>query len=174
MAGETVLQHPVAQNFIYPFLLVFFIVFAVLEKTQALGEGRKQLNALVSFIIGLIFVSAVSPKMVVQDMVLFLTVALVITFVILILWGFISGRSLKGGDNDILKAKGLKGWVVAVIVIAVVIALFSSLGVSGSGVINFLFYSSWSSAFWTNFLFVAAIAVALAVVLSKKAGGGGK
>lgn len=171
MAGETILQHPIAQKFIYPFLLIFFIVFAILEKTQALGEGRKQLNALVSFIIGLIFVSAVSPKMVVQDMILFLTVAIVVSFVILLLWGFISGRSLKGGE-EILKAKGLKGLVVAVIVIAVAIALISAVGVSGSGVVNFLFHSSWSSAFWTNFLFVVAIAAALAVVLSQKGGGG--
>ena len=165
MAEGTILQHPIAQNFVYPFLLVFFIVFAVLEKTQALGEGKKQINAMVSFVIGLIFVSAVSPKMVVEDMVLFLTVGLIVTFVILLLWGFISGKSLKGGDTSILETKSLKRWVVVVIVLAVVIALLSSLGVSGSGIIGFLFGSSWSGTFWTNFLFVAAIAVALAVVL---------
>jgi len=171
MAGDTILQHPVAQKFIYPFLLVFFIVFAVLEKTKALGDSdnQKQINALVSFVIGLIFVSAVSPKMVVQDMILFLTVALIITFVILLLWGFISGSNLKGGENLII-GKKLKGWVVAVIVIAVVIALLSSLGVSGAGVMGFLF-GPGTEVFWTNFLFIAAIAVALAVVLSKTKSG---
>ena len=171
MAEGTILQHPIAQNFIYPFLLIFFIVFAVLEKTKALGEGKKQLNALISFVIGLIFVSAVSPKMVVQDMILFLTVAIIVTFVILLLWGFVSGKELKGGENSIIENKTLRKWVVAVIIIAVVIALLSSLGVSGAGVIGFLF-GPGTATFWTNFLFVAVIAIALAIVLSKGKNGG--
>src|SRR6056297_810392 len=170
MAGETILQHPIAQKFIYPFLLVFFIVFAVLEKTKALGDNKKQINALVSFVIGLIFVSAVSPKMVVQDMILFLTVAIVITFIVLLLWGFISGKEMKAGDNgSIIENKNLRGWVVAVIVIAVIVALLSSLGVSGSGIIGFLF-GPGTGTFWTNFLFIAVIAVALSIVLSKAKG----
>ena len=55
--AETLLQHPVLTNFVYPFLIVFFIVFAVLEKTKLFGEEKKQLNALTAFVIGLIFVS---------------------------------------------------------------------------------------------------------------------
>ena len=35
--SETILQHPVLTSFVYPFLIVFFIVFAVLEKTKLFG-----------------------------------------------------------------------------------------------------------------------------------------
>jgi len=34
--------------------------------------------------------------------------------------------------------------------------------------LDFLFYSSWSSDFWTNFAFIAVVIVALAIVLGKK------
>ncbi len=162
MVSDTILQSAILTKFIYPFLLVFFIVFAVLEKTKILGEGRKQLNALISFVIGLIFVSAVFPKIVVGNLILFLTVALVIMFVVLLLWGFVAG-----GKEGFEPSKGVKTFLMIVIGIAVVIAVFWALGV-GEGFFSFLFQSSWSKLFWTNFLFIFVIAVALAFVLLGK------
>jgi len=70
----TFLQSTIVAKFILPFLLVFFVVFAVLEKIKLLGEDKKQLNALVAFVIGLIFVGAVFPKEVVGNLVLFLSI----------------------------------------------------------------------------------------------------
>ena len=55
---ETFLQNWIVAKFVLPFFLVWFIVFAILEKAKPLGE-KHQLNALVSTVIGLIFVSAV-------------------------------------------------------------------------------------------------------------------
>jgi len=156
MAAETILQSEILTKFVYPFLLIFFIVFAVLEKTKVLGDNQKQLNALVAFVIGLIFVGAVFPKLVVANMILFLTVALVIVFVVLLLWGFVSS-----GDKGIEISSGLKTFLFIVLGIAVVVAVFWAIGVGG-GFFNFLFSSSWSKVFWTNFLFIVVIAAALA------------
>jgi hypothetical protein len=39
-----------------PFLLIFTIIFAVLEKTQIIGRGRKQYNVIVSLVISLMVV----------------------------------------------------------------------------------------------------------------------
>ena len=159
MVAETILQSEILTKFVYPFLLIFFIVFAVLEKTKVLGDERKQLNALVAFVIGLIFVGAVFPKLVVANMILFLTVALVIVFVVLLLWGFVSS-----GDKGIEISKGLKTFLFIILGIAVVVAVFWAVGVGG-GFFNFLFSSSCSNAFWTNFLFIVVIAAALALVI---------
>ena len=159
MAAETILQSEILTKFVYPFLLIFFIVFAVLEKTKVLGDDRKQLNALVAFVIGLIFVGAVFPKLVVANMILFLTVALVIVFVVLLLWGFVSS-----GDKGIDISSGLKTFLFIILGIAVVVAVFWAVGVGG-GFFDFLFSSSWSNAFWTNFLFIVVIAAALALVI---------
>ena len=155
------LQNWIFTKFALPFLLIFFIVFAILEKTKVFGEDKKQINALISFVIGLIFVSVAYPKEVVGNLILFLTVALVVLFVVLILWGFVSGGDLKA---DFLTNRGVK-WVVGIgVVVAVVLAVIWATGIHG-GLIDLLFYQSWSGTFWTNVLFVAAIAGALALVL---------
>ena len=158
---ETILQHEIFTRFAFPFLLMFFIVFAILEKTKLLGEGKKQLNALISFVIGLIFVSAVYPTLVVNNLILFLTVALVVVFVALLLWGFIFG------EKEEFKVQKWMKWVLGIIVgIAVVIAVLWATGVQGK-VIDFLFRQGWSNTFWTNALFIVVIAVALALMIKK-------
>lgn len=161
MVAETILQSEILTKFVYPFLLIFFIVFAVLEKTKVLGDDKKQLNALLAFVIGLIFVGAVFPKLFVSNMILFLTVALVVVFVVLLLWGFIAS-----GKEGFEISKGLKTFLMIVLGIAVVIAVFWATGVGGS-FFDFLFNSSWSNVFWTNFLFLVVIAAALALVIGK-------
>jgi len=131
MAIATFLQSEILTSFIYPFLLMFFILFAVLEKTKVLGEDQKQINALVSFVISLIFISAVFPKMVVGNLILFLTVSIVIMFVALLLWGFIAGDLKEGFKiNDKLKTT-----LMVIIGIAVVVACFL-----GNG--------NWRWSFW--------------------------
>ena len=52
--GETILQGEVFTRFILPFFLVFFVIFALLEKTKLFGDGKKQINAMISFVVGLI------------------------------------------------------------------------------------------------------------------------
>ncbi|MEK6757677.1 MAG: hypothetical protein AABX88_00975 [Nanoarchaeota archaeon] len=159
MALETILQHEVLTSFVYPFALLFFMVFAILEKTKLLGEN-KQLDALISFVIGLIFVSAFKPKLIVGNMILFLTVALVVMFVALLLWGFVSGGDMK---SDILSGK-IK-WVFGIfLIITVVIAVLWASGTLDE-VLKLLFKQSWSNTLWTNVAFVVAIAAALAIVM---------
>ena len=103
MAGEIFLQNVVFTKFVLPFLLIFFIVFSILERTKVFGDNQKQTNALIAFIIGLIFVGVAFPKEVVENLILFLTVALVVVFVFLILWGFVSGKKLE------IESTGLNG-----------------------------------------------------------------
>lgn len=161
MAGLTFLQSPVLTKFALPFLLIFFIVFAILEKTKIFGDDKKQINALIAFVIGFIFVSAVFPKEIVGNLILFLTIGIVIIFVVLILWGFVAGEEgLKLGTS-----KGLK-WVIGIVIfIAVVFAVLWATGIDTLGFFDKIFHSSWSNAFWTNAAFVIMVAVALAVAL---------
>lgn len=164
MAAElTFLQSPILTKFVYPFLLIFFIVFAILEKTKIFGEGQKQINALISFVIGFIFVSAIFPKEMVGNLILFLTIAIVVVFIVLVLWGFITGEE---GLKFSGMSKGLKWTIGIVILIGVTIAVLWAAGVNTGGFLNTLFHSSWSSTFWTDFVFILLVAAALAVVLN--------
>ena len=158
MTVEIFLQNIVFTKFVLPFLLIFFIVFAILEKTNVFGDDKKQTNALIAFVIGLIFVGVAFPKEVVENLILFLTVALVVVFVILILWGFVSGKELK------IESKGLRLTTGIVILVSVVIAVLWATGIQG-GVLDLLFGQSWSGTFWTNALFVVLVGAALALVL---------
>ena len=161
MATEiAIIQHWVVTKFILPFLLIWVIVFAILEKTNVLGEGKHQVNALVSLVIGLIFVGVAYPKEVVGNLILFLTVALVVVFVGLLIWGFVSGGNLKA---DIFSGK-VKTVVAIVVIVVVLIALLWSAGVQVQ-TFDFLFGQDWSASFWTNVIFLVVIAVAIALVL---------
>jgi hypothetical protein len=161
MAGqETILQHWVLTQFVYPFILIFAIVFGVLEKTNLFGKEKKQLNAIVAFAVGIIFVAAVSPKLMVGNLMLFLSVALVIVLVVLMIFGFITG------STDVkFEGKGVKVAAGIIIILAVTIFLFITTGI-WDNVINTLFKQSWSESVWTNVIFIFIIAAVLALVLS--------
>jgi len=162
MGIETILQHWIVTKFLLPFLLIFLIVFAILEKTKALGEN-KQINAFIAFVIGLIFVSVVFPGEVVTNLILFLTIALVVVFLTLLLWGFATGTKLEA---DFLGSTGSKiagGIAVVLVIIAVIFATGTDFAA-----VDLLFYQSWSYDFWINVIFIAAIAGALALVLKNK------
>ena len=167
MVQETILQHWIFTRFALPFLLIFFIVFGILEKTKLFGPDKKQLNALIAFVMGLILIAAASPTLTISNLVLFLTVAIVVLFVALLLWGFIAGeKGLKFEEAP----KALK-WVIGiVIVVAVVFALLWALGTEATifeKASDFFFKSDWSKSFWTNLSFVVVIIVALVLILKK-------
>jgi len=160
MAEETTfLKHWIFTQYLFPFLLVFFIVFAILERTKLFGEGKKQLNALTSFVIGLIFVGAGVPKLIVGNMILFFAVAVVILFVILLLWGFIFG------DEKGFKVTSWMKWVLGIIVgIAAVVAVIFATGWN----VTLGSLLSGQSQIWTNVAFVVVIAISLALILLAK------
>jgi len=45
-------------DIILPFLLVFAVVFAILQKSEVLGKGQKNLDATVAFVVALLVVAA--------------------------------------------------------------------------------------------------------------------
>tara|TARA_Y100000310_G_scaffold150995_1_gene150512 strand:- start:4372 stop:4866 length:495 start_codon:yes stop_codon:yes gene_type:complete len=162
MAQEIFLQNWIFTKFALPFLLIFFVVFAILEKTKVFGDDNKQINALIAFVIGLIFIGFRYPKEIVENMILFLTVALIVVFVILLLWGFVSS-----GKEGFQLESWMKYSLWGVIGVAVVFAVLWATGIQG-GVIDLLFYQNWSGTLWTNILFIVAVAGALALILKSK------
>jgi len=165
MATDTILQHWLLTQFILPFLLVFAIVFAILQKTKLLGDDKKQIDAIVALVIGLIFVGVAYPKLVVGNLIQFLAVAIIVIFVGLILWGFATGSSLKEKMFDDDKLKWTK-WVFGVVlIIALIIALLWATNANIGNSLDFLFGSNWSSGFWTNLLFIVVLVVVISVAV---------
>ena len=160
MATDTIFQSWIFKDYILPFLLIFALVFAILEKTKILGEDKKQVNAIIAFVIGMIFVSVLYPKEVVGNLILFLTVAIVVVFVFLLLYGFVVADKKEG-----FKLEGWLKWTFAGIIgVAVIIAVVWATG-DPFGIIDWLFNQPQRGTFWTNALFIAVVVVALALVI---------
>ena len=160
MVEQTIFQLPIVKDFILPFVLVFAILFAILEKTKVLGDEKHQINAIVAGVIGFIFIGFTSPKEFVSNLILFLTLGIIVIFVVMLLWGF-----LIGGEAKLEGPKGLK-WVVGILlIIAVIIGVLWASGVD-LGAFDSLFNQSWSKTVWTNVLFVIVAGAAIAVILA--------
>ena len=163
-----IFQAEIATNFLYPFLLMFFLSYALLQESKLLDNA--QINAFVSLVISLIFVSVVFPIIVVNNLILFMTVGIVVIFVAFMLWGFINGGTISLDDK-------VKKGLAVLVLISVVVALFWATGAFPplwsfiEKVFDFAFRSDGSSTFWTNFLLVVFVVGAIASVLKAKGDG---
>jgi hypothetical protein len=81
---------------VLPFLLVFVLVFAILQKSKILGDGKKQIDALVALAVGLILVGTPGPRGYIVEMMPWLAVALVVLLVFFLIYGFAAGEKDKG------------------------------------------------------------------------------
>ncbi len=99
-----------------PFLLIFTVLFAVLQKTRILGKGSKKYNVVVSFVMAFMFVMphVLGEKVLGYDPVALLNSVLptasvvVVAFVLLLLFiGVFAAGEFHG-------AKGLIGWFAGI------------------------------------------------------------
>ena len=85
MAGfESIFTTPLGQTVLL-FLLIFTIVFAILQKSKILGEGKKQIDALVALAIGLLVCGVGYVLQFTQQIIPFMAVVMIIILVFLIL-----------------------------------------------------------------------------------------
>lgn len=157
----TILESYFAINVIYPFLLSFTLIFAILQKSKILGEDKKQIDALIAFSISLIFVAFSWATGIVSAMMPFLVVTLVILLVFMILYGFVASDNSEG----LVLSVGLKRGLGVLAALAVIVAVIVATG-QWSTVVGWIFNSNGSpSNLASNILMVAVIVGALAVVL---------
>ena len=161
--GNTILSHPIFIETILPFLLVFTIVLGILQKSKIFGDGKKQVDAIVSLVVGLIVVSFAQATGIILQMSVFLGVALVILLVFMLLVGSFTeeGKFFEKFPN------GLRVALIVLIVAAVTIA-----AVYVTGFWQYLYdwiYIGSESTIFINILFVVIIVGAIiAVVLGSK------
>jgi hypothetical protein len=154
----TIFSNNIWSKVVLPFLLIFTLVFAVLEKSKVLGEGKRQVNALVALSIGLIVVLFGYAIYVINYMIAFLAVALVVIVVFMILTGLVHKEGeFKFSDNVKLALM----WIIG---IGVGIAAFYFTGAWGFFYEKLMGPSS-SSSLVTNTIFVIVIVAVVAIVL---------
>ena len=161
---ETILSTPLVREVLLPFVLLFAVTFAVLQKTKVLG-AKKQIDAIVSLVIGLIVVSFGTATGYIIGLIPFLGVSLIIILVFMILWGF----AFHSEDFNIHK---YVTWGFGVVIgIALIIAVL--VVTPGWDYIISLLGSGARANFVTNaVMIVVVIAAIVAVLVGGKSGGG--
>jgi len=160
MAGETILTSPLFIEMILPFILVFTVVFAILQKSKILGEGKKQIDAIVALVIALIVVSFANATGIIISLMPFLAVSVIVILVFLLLYSM----GFQGEDKFVL-GKGIRVALGIVVLIAVVIAVMVATGAWSYLKNEWLFGDSGSSVV-VNGIFILIVAAAIAVAVS--------
>jgi hypothetical protein len=77
---------------ILPFLIVFVLVFAILQKSKLLGDGKSQIDALIALAVALILIITPVARNFIVEIIPFLAIALVIMLFFLLMYAFIAGK----------------------------------------------------------------------------------
>ncbi|HLD10850.1 MAG TPA: hypothetical protein VJB89_02115 [Candidatus Nanoarchaeia archaeon] len=170
-------------DIILPFLLVFTVTFALLEKTMILGSEenekgkkypKKNLNAMVAFVIGLLVVTA-------NKVVNAINVALPnIVFLIIIIISFLMlvGTFFKTGELDFMETYGNKakiGFMMVVLLLVILIFLDSIPTDSGESWLEYAFnytLNNFSGAVVTSLILLLVVIGAIALVVRGNNKGG--
>ncbi|MDP3917518.1 MAG: hypothetical protein Q8Q42_04520 [Nanoarchaeota archaeon] len=146
-------------DLLLPFMLVFTIVFAVLEKIKLFGSKSKNINAIVSLVVSIFFLNNTYLIFVLQGFLPSVAIILIVFLMFLLVFGVFSGE----GD---FQGKAL-GWAFVASLIAIGFALFSDIftpGLPGGSAIS-QFYRANTFLIW---LLVLAAVFIMSVMKSDK------
>ena len=158
---ETILSSPFVKDMLLPFLLVFALVFAILQKSEILGKEKKQVDAIVALVVGLLVVAVGSATDIITGLMPILAVGLVVLLAFFLLWGF----AFPGGKFEVPDA--IK-WTIGVV--AAIAVIIGTLYLTGSWDYLKNLIGGGMSSIVTNVVFIVLIVIAVAVVV----GFGGK
>ncbi len=119
----TTLEEVGVFDYVLPFLLVFSIFFAILEKTQILGQGKTNINVVVSTVAALLLLV---QRGIVETINLFIPRVSLIMIVILmglLIIAMVSGKQFAG----------LSGWVFSIMVVLIIIAIILAVTLPETG-----------------------------------------
>lgn len=109
-------------DYFLPFLLVFAIIFATLEKTQLFGQGKERINAVIAFVVGLVLIV---QQPIVETINMFLprvSLLFVIILMGLLIISMIGGKTFQGLQGTVFTV------MTIVIIIFVLLALTPNFG----------------------------------------------
>ncbi len=142
---------------VLPFLLVFVVVFAVLQKTKILGSAKKDLHAVVALVFGLMVVGVPQVVGVVLNIIPVVAVIIIILLSWMLTYGFVGGTK----DGEVSPA-----WKVAFQVILSLV--FLGLIAWSTGLYKLALGKAWANQIGSTLLLIGAIAAVISIVVSGK------
>jgi len=152
---------------VIPFLLIFTLVFAILERTRALGTEkiggqdmpRKNLNAIAAFAIAFLVIA--SSKLV--ETITLISSQMVIVLTLLVFFMVLIGIVTKEGEAHKLLEGGAQKTFIVIVSIAIM-ALFLNAIKTQNGISWLEIAIGWISQFWSSTA-VAAVLLMIGVIL---------
>ena len=147
---ETILSSPIISEGVLPFILVFTVIFAILQKSQILGKEKKQIDAMVSIVCGLITITFARAVGIINQLIPFLAVAVIMILVFLIMIAL-----FHKDDKEFVLHKGFKWTIFILAFISVIVA-----GLYFTGAWDYIadkFTGPEGSNWITNIIFIAII-----------------
>jgi len=156
-----IFDNPFFTEMLLPFLLVFVVVFAILQKSKILGDGKAQIDAIVGLVIGLILIGVPGPRDIIVNLMPWMAVGVAVILVFLILYGFVAG-DLSSAPDWMKIVFGILAGLFTIGVVLYVTGLWEN--------ILGWFSGGDSSDIWMNVVMVALVVGAgvVAVVSGKK------
>jgi hypothetical protein len=154
--GFTILSSPFFVEALLPFLLVFAIVFAILQKSEILGKGKKQTDALIALAVGLLAVAFGQAVGIIIQMVSFLAVAVVVLLVFMLL----TAALFKEGKFELPDNVKIGFGILIFIAVAIAVLVYTK----GWDWLAETF-SGKGSSILTNVVFLVVIIGAIAAVI---------
>lgn len=111
-------------NIIFPFLLVWALVFALLQKTKLVGSDRVGINAIIALAFAFMVSLSDAAVQIINFMIPWFTIA-IIFFLLIILIFQIFGAGEKDIFAYVQKDKGI-GWIIIGIVLIIAGAAFAN------------------------------------------------
>ena len=140
-------------NIVLPFLFIFTIVFAILEKTKVLGP-KKDINAIVALVFGLVSVGVPSAVGVVLNFIPIIAVLIVIIIAWFMTYGFVGGWE-----------KGVSPAWQKTFQIILGIAFIGAIAWA-TGAYKYIIDKPWAGQVGQTVLLVGAIIAVIAIVIS--------
>ncbi len=167
---------------ILPFLLIFTLVFAILEKTKILGTEningsevpRKNLNSMVAFSVALFVIASSKAVALISEIIANVVVFVVITFLYILMIATVFHPSAEGKEFSI--PKGVKYTTMIVGAIVLVIFFFRAIGVGDVGphVGNFFKEYIFTPTVLSSIILLAVLIISLVFIVKEpKSKGGG-
>ena len=157
-------EQPLFANIILPFLLVFTIVFAVLQKTKLLGQDNKAIDVIISLVIGIVFIGVPAVAGVTIKFIPIVAVIVVLIFGLMLMFG-ISG--ISQGEGAFQFHSGIKITLGIVIGIAFIITILWA-----TGTLQYIIAVKekwWASQLWQTLIFIGLlVGVIIALVVKGK------
>lgn len=130
---------------ILPFLLVFTITYAVLQRTQVFGKENKKVNAMTAFVMGFFAVMTANLLNIINIILFYFVLILIVGLMLALIVG------LTGGE---IKGK------LYISIMLVLVGIFVFYGMVQAGIIE-------ESRFWTAFLIPLVLLIIIVWAIAK-------